>query len=307
MLACHLSTLYWFQSHQPQQQPEIPWTYVHLLSQPYHGTSGPDSFKGPLGQALMTEVHKMKVVQFQPVATPLADMDDEVLKDLSRDQLLLYQYTKAIATGNISKKLEAQAAGPLNHSRWLTLAIRIQQLYTRTANPTEGHQMVVDFIQKMYAPSWFWIKSHGKFTSSPSNLHYQMELVMNQPEVVQSIVKPVVQRNAFFADPALLLCSMLESEDDILRRKAVTIIQQIRSKPQKPPRARVLKGIRKHVNPILQWGSRNWWEIIEWEKARIHEPRILERITNEELENMLQTPACFPKYPCHSRSVERAL
>ena len=39
-----------------------------------HRTSGPDSFKGPLGQALMTEVHKMKVVQFQPVATPLADV-----------------------------------------------------------------------------------------------------------------------------------------------------------------------------------------------------------------------------------------
>ena len=39
-----------------------------------HGTSGVDSFKGPLRQAQMTEVHKMKVVQFQPVATPLADV-----------------------------------------------------------------------------------------------------------------------------------------------------------------------------------------------------------------------------------------
>ena len=56
-----------------------------------HGTSGPDSFKGSLGQALMTEVHKMKVVQFQPVATPLADIDEEVQKCLSRDQLLRYQ------------------------------------------------------------------------------------------------------------------------------------------------------------------------------------------------------------------------
>ena len=134
-----------------------------------------------------------------------------------------------------------------------------------------------------------------------------MELAVNQPEEVQNIVKPVVQRNAYFADPALLLCSMLESEDNTLRHKAVSIIQQIKSKPQTPPRAHVLKGIRKHVNPTLQWGSRNWWEIIELEKARIDEPRILERITNDELENMLQTPACFPKYPCHSQSVERAV
>ena len=84
--------------------------------------------------------------------------------------------------------------------------------------------MVVDFIQKVYTPSWFWIKSHGKFTSSPTNLHYQMDLVMNQPEEVQTIVKPVVQRNAYFADPALLRCSMLESEDNTLRHQAVSII-----------------------------------------------------------------------------------
>ena len=47
---------------------------------------------------------------------------------------------------------------------------------------------------------------------------------MNQPEEVQTIVKPVVQRNAYFADPALLRCSMLESEDNTLRHKAVSII-----------------------------------------------------------------------------------
>ena len=32
-------------------------------------TSEPDSFKGPLGQSLMTEIHKIKAVQFQPIAT----------------------------------------------------------------------------------------------------------------------------------------------------------------------------------------------------------------------------------------------
>ena len=119
--------------------------------------------------------------------------------------LLLYQYTKATSTGTVTKKVEAQAAGPLNHSRWLTLAIRIQQLSTRTPTNTEGQQMLADFIQRVYTPSWFWIKYHRKFTSSPSNLHYQMELVMIHPEEVQNIVKPVVQRNTYFADPALLL------------------------------------------------------------------------------------------------------
>ena len=157
----------------------------------------------------MTEIHKIKAVQFQPIATPLADIDEEVQKGLSRDQLLLgtscfsisMQYTKATSTGTITKKLEAQTAGPLNHTRWLTLAVRIQQLSNRTPTTTEGHQMVADFVQRVYTPSWFWIKYHRKFTSSPSNLHYQMELVMIHPEEVQNIVKPVVQRDTYFADP----------------------------------------------------------------------------------------------------------
>ena len=69
----------------------------------------------------------------------------------TRDSLDLCSSTTS-TTGTVTKKLQAQAAGPLNHSRWLTLAIRIQQLYTRTPIPIEGHQMVVDFIQKVYAP-----------------------------------------------------------------------------------------------------------------------------------------------------------
>ena len=48
----------------------------------------------------------MKVVHFQPIATPLSDIDEEAQKDLTRDQLLLYQYTKAISTGTLRKQLK---------------------------------------------------------------------------------------------------------------------------------------------------------------------------------------------------------
>ena len=63
---------------------------------------------------------------------------DKVVKDLSRGQKLLYQYIKAVSEGQVSLRLATQKVGPLNHSRWVTLAIRILQLYTRTENPSEG-------------------------------------------------------------------------------------------------------------------------------------------------------------------------
>ena len=62
-----------------------------------------------------------------------------------------------------------------------------------------------------------------------------MELVINQPQEIQDIVKPVIQRNAYFADPSLLLCGMLESENDSVRQMAVNKIQLVRSKQPKFP------------------------------------------------------------------------
>ena len=62
-----------------------------------YGTSGPNSFKGEIGQSLMKEIDKLEIVAFRSIDSP--DLPDEVVKDLSRDQHLLYLYTKAIATG----------------------------------------------------------------------------------------------------------------------------------------------------------------------------------------------------------------
>ena len=53
-----------------------------------------------------------------------------------------------------------------------------------------------------------------------------MELVANQPEEV----KHVIQRNAYLAEPSLLLCSMLESEEKALRQQTVDKIHHIRAK-----------------------------------------------------------------------------
>ena len=119
--------------------------------------------------------------------------------------------------------LAGRVAGPINHSRWLTLAIRNLQLYTVTPNPSAGLSKVVRYIVQVYVPSWFHIKCHSKFTWGPLNLFYQMCLTNSQPLETQSIVKKVLQRNAYFAEPGTLLVSMLESEQQEARTKAVEI------------------------------------------------------------------------------------
>ena len=46
-------------------------------------TSGPDSFKGPIGQACKGKLDKMKVVYFTNIETSLLDLD--MWKDLNHE------------------------------------------------------------------------------------------------------------------------------------------------------------------------------------------------------------------------------
>lgn len=271
------------------------------------GTSGPNSFKGELGKACVGEIHQLEVTTFNQIETSLKPLDDKIWKDLSRDQQLLYRYVMAVATGTVSETLVGQVAGPINHSRWLTLAIRLLQLYTRTENPTTGLDLVTKFIVQVYAPSWFTIKSHSKFTAGPSNLFHQMKLLQTQSQEVQAVVKCVIQRNGYFSEPGVMVCCMLESQEESVRRKAVDIVKKTRAKPPKAPRARVLKGIRKFVIPPLQWTAEVWWEMIDWTEIKLYEPEILRRIDLEQLEMAISQPLSFPNFPCHSQSVERTV
>lgn len=74
------------------------------------------------------------------------------------------RYVKAIESGTLPPNLVSQRPGPLNHSRWLTLGIRLLILYTRTANPSDGLKRIVTYVVQVYAVMWFRIKSNSKFT-----------------------------------------------------------------------------------------------------------------------------------------------
>jgi hypothetical protein len=286
---------------------ELPFRKVFDQCDGGFGTSGPTSFNGEMGKRCSDKLHLEDVQKFEAVDTSLKDIDDEVVKDLSRDQNLLYRYIKAIKAGSLPANLATQKAGPINHSRWLTLAIRLLQLYTRTSQPSAGLKTVVNFIMKVYGPVWFLIKSKNKFTNGPAILHRQMQLINAQPAEVQGYARPVVQRNAFMAEPGIMLCAMLESEDKMTRERAVKLVRQLRSKPPKKPRMKVLQGIRKFQVPLLQWNAATWQEMIDWKTAAVHEPYIIECISEEDLTAALDRPHNFPAFPLHTQSVERAV
>ena len=104
-----------------------------------------------------------------------------------------------------------------------------------------------------------------------------------------------------------MLLSMLESEEKEIRVKAMKIIQKNRSRPQMSPKSKILQGIRKFEIPQLQWKANSWDNLIDWELAKIHEPFILEKVTDLEIEGAIEKPMNFPNYASHSQTVEHAV
>ena len=286
---------------------ELPFRKLFDSCDGNHGTTGPESFGGPMGKKAKEDLHLDDVADFEAVETNLEDIEDDVVKTLSRDQELLYKYVKAISKGEISQRLAVQKVGPLNHSRWLTLSIRLLQIYTRTSVASEELRKIVRFIMQVYAPSWFAIKKSPKFTNGPALLFHQITLIKTQPQDVQDTVKATVQRNAYMAEPGIMLCSMMESSSLAIRRKAMEIIHKAKANPPKKPRSKHLKGIRSLKLPTLDWSAFSWVDLIDWSKTKVHLPHIIECLTDEEVASTLWGGVSFPAFPLHTQSVERAV
>jgi len=116
------------------------------------------NWTGPIGKKLSEDIYQMAPVQFEPVASPLKGQTDilskDVINDLSADQRLLLEYVLAISSGDIPGKFRYSRPGPPNLARWITTALRILIIYSRTEEPSTELTRIVSFIQGLVIPVW---------------------------------------------------------------------------------------------------------------------------------------------------------
>ena len=91
-------------------------------------------------------------MEFEGVQTNMEEVSDEIVKKLLKDQRPFFKYIREINEGEVPAKLALQKVGPLNHSRWLTLATRILE---NLEKPCDGLRKVTSFIMQVYGPSWY--------------------------------------------------------------------------------------------------------------------------------------------------------
>ena len=277
---------------------ELPLRHLFTAMDGGHGTTGPKTFKGPLGQRLCGDVHQLPVVEYQPIPTYVQQPTDDVRSDLSSDQQLLLIYCQAVADGRIPVTTARRKPGPVNHSRWLTLATRLLILYTRTDQPSESLVRLVRYIQQVYAPMWFAVKSNPSFDKGAVHLFQLMQLLKQQPQEVQNATREVVQRNAYFAHCENVLTAMLVDRDSAVRDQAVSKILTARKS-----KSRALRVFRV---PRLNWQAEHFTEMISW-CGQVTEPPVTKQLSDTEIKTARDHPLELPSFPCHSQSVERCV
>lgn len=274
----------------------------HLIEKLDGTTSGPRGFSGAIGKNL-TSCDQLPVINYKPIKCELPEVDRE---QLSTDQKYLFDVTTSVSTGEFPASLASKNPGKLSHARWLTTANRILRLYVSIPAPSENLVEIATFINKVYAPMWFNIKTKPTIKDAPLNLWRTIRLSRYLREDLREIIDKTIQRNAFFAHSESLLVAMLADERRHIRELAMRRILSIRTKES------AAQGkIRKFEIPTINFLANDYIELIFWQEQAISEPTLTRHLTDEELkkeisENLPMLSLLF-NLPCHTQAVERCV
>jgi hypothetical protein len=179
---------------------ELPLRHVFV------GLDGPtvsnNTFKGVIGKILprveeLDWTDKFEKVQ---VGQGIPELSEEIASDLSSDQRMLYLAFVSIWNGQIRIELYSLSPGPISHSRWLTLCLRILILYMKSHRLKGKNKanllLLVQFLMSNYVPMWFACKQHTRITDGPKHLFNQIKLIKLLKDPVLSIVKENIAQNA---------------------------------------------------------------------------------------------------------------
>lgn len=209
-----------------------------------------------MGKTAEKNHDSLPVVNFQPIKSPVEDMNfsDEVIQDLSSDQRLMYEHIIAISSGNIDLSFAHRRIGPVNHARWLTLAIRLLSAYIHTEIPPENLKILVKYIQEVYGPCWFKEKKSNKLSESPDILLFMIKQMKLQSSSISNIALKNLRNNAFCLLPENMLYSMLCNNDPEVRALALNKIIAIRE-----------SGSNVRINKIMEinYDAERYWELID--------------------------------------------
>ena len=201
---------------------------------------------------------------------------------MSTDQTTLYRSCRAIIDGKWTASLELATLGPLNHARWITLALRLNYLYMSTPNPSEEISRLAWFVVTIYGVIWFLAKRNWKAYQAPEIVFRVMKLIHGLPLHERRILCPVFERGfLYWMHPEQLLLGCIASDDADVRSRAVARVIQIRS--TRSESSKVVVGKKRGRKPAVRvlelpnpvYSAKDFTTMIDWNESQVTEPPLL--------------------------------
>lgn len=158
-------------------------------------------------------------------------------------------------SGDCPEDLVQKSPGKMSHARWLTRTNRLLRLYIATSNPSYKLVSLANYVVKVYAPTWFDIKSHPSCKDGGKHL---WQLISKSRYVLstelKAVIDPVIKRNSYFVHPENLLLAMLSDSEKHVRELALRRILKARSKKN--------SKLRLFQVPNLNVNAKVYYELI---------------------------------------------
>ena len=179
-------------------------------------TGSPETFTGPIDKRLNGGVSEWPFMQFKSIPNPsFPEIPQSVVDDLCTDQHYAYRTCRGVMDGLVDYDLQLLEAGPVVHSRWLSLTNRFLRLRVSLKNPPRNLFYLAEYCITAYFPTWFSIKLNSDLMYG--SMHYfdllQRILQLSNKKIRKKAFENL-QKNSFFAHPENVLVSMLGDSDE---------------------------------------------------------------------------------------------
>jgi len=168
-------------------------------------TTGPSRSSGEVSMALNFDPKDLPTVNFKALDGKLNDLSDDMITNLSTDQIYFLKACLAVQQGYTASEhisfLQTAMPRNLNNAPWLTKANRILRLYMSQQNCFQQLYRITRFILNVHAPFWFNIKYHFSCLDGARNFFYLMKRCYELGPEDWKIVEPVLQNISYFAHP----------------------------------------------------------------------------------------------------------
>ena len=173
-------------------------------------------------------------------------------------------------------------------SCWLTTANRKLRLYVSATEPSDNLCTIVEFVLRVYVPSWSRIKIHHSIKDGARHLYHFIQSSRYLDQVSRNVIDPVISRNAYFASPENILLAMeTDKRTHIMRTdkrthiRALGICRVIKARESNETVGNV--GIRKFYFPKINFKVNDYIDLIDWSSSKVTPPPILNNKTTEDL------------------------